>query len=458
MTNVRTVTNFGRSMASRATGAEPADDDGWQQLLDGVGARGLTVRGAGASYSDAALNSGGTVATTHGYHRIRGLDEVSGVVDVDAGVRLAELCALTVPRGWLPPVLPGSGQVTVGGALAADVHGKNHPSAGSFARHVLSARLLTPATGILTVGPHQHSEAFWATAGGLGLTGVVLSARLQLRRVATGRLVTDSHRCTDLSRVLATMAAAVSSHEHVVAWLDGHATGAALGRGVVSTAGPATSGELPAEGAGRPAYRHVRPPVHLPALVNVLRPRLVRGLNAGRFAVARRARERQQTLAAALHPLDNALDWPALYGRPGLIQYQFSVPDGQEHVLAASLERLAAGGCPPVLAVLKRLGAGDPGMLSFPSPGWTMALDLPTGAAAVAAPVLEELDDLVVSAGGRIYLVKDSRLRRDRLPAMYPRLDEWRAVRDTLDPGGVLTSDLDRRLNLSGRWDGGRPC
>ncbi|TFV91081.1 FAD-binding oxidoreductase [Blastococcus sp. CT_GayMR16] len=460
MTGTSTITTFARSMSSRSALVQPSDEEHWLRLLDHPGPRGVTVRGAGAGYSDAALNSGGTIATTHGNHRIRAWDDRAGVVDVDAGLSVADLCAFTVPRGWLLPVVPGTGRVTIGGALAADVHGKNHPRRGSLAQHVVGARLLTPGAGVLQIGPDRESDVFWATAGGLGLTGVVLATQLRLARISTSWLATEEHTCADLDDVLATMRACEPSHEYVVAWLDGLATGAATGRGVVSTAVHLTADELPASLIGRPlAFRSAGPSAPLPAGPRLIRTPVMRAANAARFAAARRARGvRLKGITAALHPLDATLDWTAAYGRRGLIQYQFSVPDGQEQVLEAALVALSAARCWPTLAVLKRLGDAAPGPLSFPSPGWTLALDLPTAAATAAASVLDRLDDLVLAAGGRVYLVKDSRLRSCMVPAMYPRLDEWRRLRNALDPSGVLTSDLDRRLDLSGRHGGDRQC
>lgn len=457
---LRRTTTFARSMSSRTTVSRPTDDSSWMQLLAQAGPRGVTVRGAGASYSDAALNCGGTVGQTESGGAVRSWDEGTHVVEVDAGMSLAQLCAHTVPRGMLPPVLPGTAHATVGGAIAGDVHGKNHVRRGSFSHHVVGIRLLTPAAGIVRAGPDQQPDTFWATAGGLGLTGVVLSARIRLTPIGSSWLSTRDRVCADLAEVLATVRAREQSAEHVVAWLDGHASGAHTGRGIVSAAEPLSADDLPRHLRGQALrYHRTRRPARLPAGPCLVRPELVRAANAARLVAARRGgAARIMPLHRVLHPLDTALDWPALYGRRGLIQQQFSVPEGQEAVLPLVLTALTDAGCPPSLAVLKHLGAASPGPLSFPSPGWTLALDLPTTAAARAAPLLDRLDDLVLAAGGRLSLVKDSRMRRALVPRMYPGLADWRATRRRIDPAGVLTSDLDRRLDLRGNRKEKQPC
>lgn len=457
----RTLTTFARSMSAHADVVQPADDASWAQLLARAGGRGITVRGAGASYSDAPLNSGGTVARTGGGGAaVRSWNEAAALVEVDAGMSLAELCAHTVPRGLLPPVLPGTAHVTVGGAIAGDIHGKNHARRGSFTGHVAGLRLLTPAAGTIHVGPDRQPEIFWAAAGGLGLTGVVLTAQIRLIPIGSSWLHTQDSVCTDLDDVLTTVRARERSAEHVVAWLDGHARGARTGRGVVSAAVHLDADDLPPRLRGQAlVYQRARRPARCPSGPCLVRPGLVRTANAIRMAAVRRGpTARIAPLQHVLHPLDVALDWPALYGRRGLVQHQFSVPDGREDVLATVLDALTGAGCAPSLAVLKHLGAATPGPLSFPSPGWTLALDLPTAAAADASSLLDRLDELIAAAGGRVSLVKDSRLRRELVPRMYPDLAGWRATRRLLDPAGVLTSDLDRRLDLRGDGGEDRPC
>lgn len=452
--------NFGGSLACLADLRHPRDDLAWQELFADPGPGGITVRGSGASYSDAALNGGGTVAVTTSPARITGWDRSNGLLDIDAGATLGKVLSFAVHQGWTLPVLPGTARATVGGALAADVHGKNHPRSGSFSACVEQVVLMTPGQGVLSVGPDERPEVFWATAGGLGLTGVVRRLRLRLAPIQTSWLTTTDTACADLEELLAVVVAREAGHEHVVAWIDGHAPAGSTGRGVVSATDHVARADLPVPRRDQALTYNPRPwHLRAPATANLVRPTAVRTANTLRLARAkRRPGPRLSDFSEALHPLDSVVDWPVLYGRRGLVQYQFSVPTGQEVVIRTVLQVLRTASCPPALVVLKRLGRGSPGQLSFPSPGWTLALDLPAGAAFETAWLLERLDHLVCAVGGRVYLVKDSRMQSGLVPQMYPRLQEWRTVRDQLDPAGTMTSDLDRRLDLTGRHKGARPC
>ena len=422
-------------------------------MIAAPGARGVIARGAGSGYGDSAQNAGGLVALTAPAAGPIDLDASAGLVTVSAGVLLRHLMDILVPLGWTLPVLPGTTEVSVGGAIAADVHGKNHPEAGAFSAYVEEMEILTPGLGRLRVGPHDQPDVFWATVGGLGLTGVIRSARLRLRRLSSAWMLAGDRFAPDLSGVLDQLSRAHRDGYHAVAWLDGHRGGAGTGAGVVSTAGFADVADLPLRYRRDPlCYPHRRrlPVPSLPG-PGVVRPRAVAVANRAHLSAARLRRgARLKPLAAVLHPLDALRGWPGLYGRSGLVQYQFVVPIGAEQTLVDALVSTRAAGTPASLAVLKLLGAADPAALSFPRPGWTLALDFPASAAGLGA-VLDVLDERVAAAGGRVYLVKDSRLRPDLLGVMYPELPRWRAVRHRLDPAGVLASDLDRRLDLTGR-------
>ena len=440
---------WGRTAPSRARVVEPRDEAEVDAVAEAAPRRGLVARGLGRSYGDAAQNAGGTVVLCTGLDRIHRLDLDRGVVTAGAGVSLDRLMRLLLPMGWFVPVTPGTRHVTVGGAIAADIHGKNHHRDGSVGAHVLSLRLRTPEA-TLTLSPDLRPDLFWATVGGMGLTGIVTEAELRLHPVTTSRIRMDTERARDLDDVMARMSSGDDSYRYSVAWIDCLARGRALGRSVLTRGDHAEVPELSGRARRhpldfRPRTRLAAPPWVPPGLLNRL---TVRAFNEVWF---RRAPELERgrvvPLASFFHPLDGVERWNLLYGPAGFLQHQLVVPFGAEEVIRDALERLSAAGAASFLAVLKRFGAATPGPLSFPRPGWTLALDIPVGVPGLAG-LLDRIDEAVAAAGGRVYLAKDSRLRPELVPVMYPRLDDWRALRGRLDPGGVLCSDLSRRLGL----------
>jgi decaprenylphospho-beta-D-ribofuranose 2-oxidase len=390
------------------------------------------------------------VLSTAGLGRVLSFDSESGVVVCEAGVSLEELIVQFLPEGWFVPVTPGTRKVSVGGAIAADVHGKNHHSAGSFARHVVSFDLLTADGTVVTVTPEGNSELFWATAGGMGLTGVVLRASVRLKRVQTSRLVVDTVRTVDVDETMARLAESDRDYDYTVAWTDCLAGGRHLGRSVITSGNFAQLGELPAKDQGRPFAFKASALAGAPAVfpVGVMNRRTVATLNEAYYRKAPRRRSGElQTIGQFFHPLDGIRNWNRVYGPAGFRQYQFVVPFEASDVVRRSLERISALRAPSFVTVLKRFGAGDQGFLSFPMPGWTLALDFPAKTPWLSQ-LLGELDDMVISAGGRLYLAKDSRIPAELMERMYPRLPHFRKVRAQLDPDGVFASDLSRRLSL----------
>jgi decaprenylphospho-beta-D-ribofuranose 2-oxidase len=363
---------------------------------------------------------------------------------------LDALLRILVPRGLFVPVTPGTRQVTVGGAIAADIHGKNHHRVGTWCNAVRRFSLLVPSGEVLEVTPEGDPDLFWATAGGMGLTGVILDATFTCPRIETSRLVVDTVRAPDLDAVLAAMAEEDHLYDYSVAWIDLMATGASAGRSVLTRGHFATVDALDGR-AGRdplaydPQVRAGAPPWVPPGLLN---PLSVRAFNELWFRKAPQRRTGEiQDITTFFHPLDLVRDWNRIYGRRGFLQWQFVVPDEATDTLRSVVDDLGAAGCTSFLAVLKRFGPANPGPLSFPSQGWTLALDIPAGVAGLG-PLLDRLDVAVADAGGRVYLAKDSRINPRLVPVMYPRLDEWRSVCDRVDPQQVLTSDLSRRLSL----------
>jgi decaprenylphospho-beta-D-ribofuranose 2-oxidase len=412
--------------------------DSVDQLREAVLERSaLIARGMGRSYGDAAQLAGGIVLDTTRLNSFE-LDPDRGVVTAQGGATLRSLLATVEPAGWVLPVVPGTQHVTVGGAIASDIHGKNHGTAGTFGSHVLELGLLTAAGEIVALTP-DDGDLLAATIGGMGLTGVILWARIRLRRMPSASLAVDTDRVLTLDDALAILDGPGGVHR--VAWLD--LLGPSLVRGVVTRADHVS---------GQPSDAHttVSARMTVPSWVKrgVLAPSLVRAFNELRFRRApRRQRGHIEPFGAHMFPLDVLDAWPRLYGSNGFVQYQLVVPRGQEGALRDVLIGLRRSRVPCYLAVLKDFGPANSAPLSFPLSGWTLALDMPRAAAGLE-PLLRGFDELVAAAGGRVYLAKDGRLRPEVLAAMYRRLPEWRAIRDRVDPERRWRSDLALRTGL----------
>ena len=448
MDSRRPLAGWGRTNPSVATVHPAGDDAELARLVTEAGRRGVLARGLGRSYGDAAQNGGGVVVDMTARSGVLLVDTGAALVEVEAGASLDHLMRLLLPMGLFVPVSPGTRQVTVGGAIAADIHGKNHHVDGSFGRHVVSMDLLCADGTIRQLTP--ESELFWATIGGMGLTGLVLRATLRMKKVESAYCLVDTERCTDLNDLLQRMADGDHRYTYSVAWIDCLARGSSLGRSVLTRGRSATLQQLaPALRDHaldfRPKQLAVAPSIFPSGLLSRA---TVSAFNEAWYRKAPRERRGEiQSIAAFFHPLDAVAQWNRIYGPRGFLQYQFVVPFGAEDALRRCIEMLSAAGQASFLAVLKRFGQPSPGHLSFPTPGWTLALDVPIGAA-ILGGLLDRLDEEVLAAGGREYLAKDSRLPASAIARMYPRLDEWRDVKRAADPHGVFNSDLARRLGL----------
>ena len=414
------------------------------------------ARGAGCSYGDAAQNERGAVLDMSDFKRVLSIDPARRLVRAQAGATIGELMARLAAYGLTLPVVPGTRHVTLAGAIASDIHGKNHHRDGALARHVSALSLCTPAEGLLELTPESDPELFYATLGGMGLTGVIVEATLRATALPSPWVAVDVDRTDGLSGTLELLAGE-ERRRYSVAWLDMLAPGARMGRAVISRADPLSADQAPTPGRrtrraqAYPGTLSRGPLLDVPASfpAALLRPASVRAFNALNWrASPRRERGCPQALAPYFFPLDVLGKWNRLYGSAGLIQYQYVIPSGQESALERSFELMRR--VPVYLAVFKRFGSASPGPLSFPLEGWTLAADIPAAAPSVGR-TLAELDELVAGCGGRVYLTKDSRLPRETLQAMYPRLGEFQAQRLRADPEGVLSSDLARRLGLAGR-------
>jgi decaprenylphospho-beta-D-ribofuranose 2-oxidase len=426
----------------------PADVHALVSDLRAPGAK--IARGLGRSYNNAAQCGGGLVLSTARLNQIIELDPATGLVTCEAGVSLEELMVAGLPSGWFVPVSPGTRQVTVGGAIAADVHGKNHHVAGSFARYVRSVDLLLPDGSGHTVTPESDPELFWATAGGMGLTGIIVRATVQLKRVGTSRLLVDTVRTADIDETMAVLSEHDHKYGYTVAWSDSMARGGSLGRSVITSGDFAEPEHLPEPQradpfAFSPRARLGVPPGFPPGLISKYTVALA---NQAWYRKAPASRSGEvQTIGKFFHPLDGIRNWNRVYGPGGFRQYQYVLPFGAEASVRRSFELVSAARGPSFVTVLKRFGEGDPGLLSFPMPGWTLALDFPARTPGLD-DLLTQLDSVVVAAGGRVYLAKDSRVPPEVLAEMYPRLTDFRKFRAELDPHGILASDLSRRLQL----------
>jgi decaprenylphospho-beta-D-ribofuranose 2-oxidase len=449
---------WGRTAPSAAHVVSPGSAEEISLLLKDLGSDGAATRshayciprGLGRSYGDAAQSAGGTVLTTDRFDYLGSIDPQSGSIRVGAGVSLERLLTHCLPHGWFLPVTPGTRHVSVGGAIAADVHGKNHHADGGFGRYTDALTLATP-TGVHELSPHSDPELFWATLGGMGLTGVVTAATIRLRPIETSFMEVTTSRHSDLDSVMSTMEATDASHRYSVAWIDTMTGGRAMGRSVLTQGDHAVPGSLPTRLRHQPLQSLPRARLGVPreAPRGLLNRASVGLFNEAWFRAAPlRPKTTFESISSYFYPLDGVARWNLLYGRLGFVQYQFCVGPEQGQVVRRALTMLSGRSIPSFLGILKRFGPPNPGPLSFPIPGWTLALDLPVGMPQLQ-PTLLELDEMVAESGGRVYLAKDSRLNAALLSTMYPRLSEFEAVRQRIDPAGILESDLSRRLRLS---------
>ncbi|MDO8307510.1 MAG: FAD-binding oxidoreductase [Actinomycetota bacterium] len=412
--------------------------------VSAAGPRGILARGLGRSYGDAAQSGGATVLDLSALAQVH-VDTAAGVVSCGAGASLDDLLRTLVPAGYFVPVTPGTRMVTVGGAIAADVHGKNHHVEGTFGSHVSSMTIVDGRGEERVLEPGD--PAFWATVGGMGLTGVVAEAAFDLIPISTSMVSVDTDRTADLDELMDRMVSGDDAYRYSVAWVD---SAHPSGRGVLTRGDHAPVERLPARDREQPLAYDPRVLATVPVVMpkGLVNPLTMRAFNEAWYRKAPKHRVGElQPIASFFHPLDILQDWNLGYGPAGFLQYQFAVPDDSGHLVSLALDRLRRIGAISPVTVLKRFGAANAGPLSFPQPGWTLAIDVPADVPGLA-DALDDLDGLVLAAGGRLYLAKDSRMSPEMMAATYPRLSEWRRVRDEMDPDRVFVSDLSRRLLL----------
>jgi len=410
----------------------------------------VLARGAGRSYGDAALNDEGATLLTERLNRMLSFDEETGRLHCEAGVSLREILNVFVPRGWFLPVTPGTSFVTLGGALAFDVHGKNHHCDGAISAFVDGFSLLKADGETVWCSRSSNPDLFYATISGAGLTGVIREVALFLKPIETADVQARRVKASNLDAVLSTFEALEPSYPYAVAWIDCLATGSSLGRGICIFGDHAPADALSSDRRRDPlAFDGTSPlsvPVDFPS--RTLNSTTVRAFNALYYGQQRRRDvESIEGLASFFYPLDSIRNWNRIYGSAGFAQYQCVVPtEGGRDALVELLERLSQSGRASFLAVLKRMGPADCGLLSFPMEGYTLSLDIPNRPG--LSDFLRGLDAVVTRHGGRVYLAKDSALDPATFRDMYPRFPEWLDVKRRVDPEDRFASALSRRLGM----------
>ncbi len=407
----------------------------------------LIARGLGRSYGDAALAE--RVLCTERCDRLLAFDETEGLLTCEAGVSFAAILEVFVPRGWFLPVTPGTKFITVGGAIAADIHGKNHHLEGTFCRHVLSLELMLASGEVVRCGPSERPELFDLTRGGMGLTGLILRAIFRLKRIHSAYIRQERRRYPCLEAVMDAFEQSQTT-TYSVAWIDGLAVGKQLGRSVLFQGEHALPDELPSHLRAKPLTlapkRKLTVPFPLPSYT--LNPLTIGAFNASYYALAPRGSRRELCdYDSFFYPLDRFLAWNRLYGRKGFTQYQFVLPLTQSREgLRAILERIAASRQGSFLSVLKLFGRQE-GSHSFPREGYTLALDFPIRPGTAA--LLAALDELVLAFGGRLYLAKDAHMSPATYRAGCAEAARFAAALAELDPEHRFRSLLSRRLEVT---------
>ncbi|MCU1264980.1 MAG: linked oxidase domain protein [Acidobacteria bacterium] len=410
----------------------------------------MIARGQGRSYGDAAMLADGLVMLTEQLAEVSELNEATGILTAQAGATLAEVIDTFLPRGWFPAVVPGTRFVSLGGCVAADIHGKNHHRDSGFGAHVDEIEIVLADGSRRRCSPRQNSDLFWATVGGMGLTGIITEVSFQLIPVETSYLMVQHDQAKDLDQSFKVLSDKAWDDHYTVAWIDCLAKKGNVGRGVLMRGHHARRNDLPDSLRGQPfakARRQRNLGFDFPSWT--LNSVGMRAFNELYYRLqGRRQRPFIADYEGFFFPLDRIGNWNRIYGKRGFIQYQCVLPaanafDG----MRALLEAQAAAGRSSFLSVLKRFGPQGQGLLSFPFEGYTLTLDLPVDDDQLL-PFLDRLDDIVLQHGGRVYLAKDARLAAPAFRAMYPRLAEWLRVKSAVDPENCFDSDLARRLEI----------
>ncbi|MGA5462714.1 FAD-binding protein [Mycobacterium sp. NPDC050041] len=446
----RKLTGWARTAPSVARVLSTPEPDEIAKAVVEAGERGVIARGLGRSYGDNAQNGGGLVVDMNALNRIHSMDSDTHVVDVDGGVNLDQLMRAALPLGLWVPVLPGTRQVTIGGAIACDIHGKNHHSAGSFGNHVRSMDLLLANGEIRSITPDgADADLFWATVGGNGLTGIILRARIAMTPTETAYFIADGDVTSSLDETIAFHSdGSENNYTYSSAWFDAISPPPKLGRAAISRGSLARLDQLPEKLQKNPLKFDAPQLLTFPDVFpNGLANKWTFGpIGELWYRKSGTYRAKVQNLTQFYHPLDMFGEWNRAYGSAGFGQYQFVVPTEAVDEFKAIIVDIQRSGHYSFLNVFKLFGPGNQAPLSFPIPGWNVCVDFPIKAG--LNEFLNGLDKRVLEFGGRLYTAKDNRTTAEMFHAMYPRIDEWIAVRRRVDPDGVFVSDMARRLEL----------
>ena len=460
----RSLYGWGRTAPSTAQVLSTADVDTIAQAVKQVAdenselpehkRRGVIARGMGRSYGDPAQNGGGLVVDMTPLNRIHSIDPDTGIVDVDAGVTLDQLMKAALPFGLWVPVLPGTRQVTIGGAIGPDIHGKNHHSAGSFGNHVLSMELLVADGRVLHLEPNgENAELFWATVGGMGLTGIILRARIQMTFTETAYFIADTERTDTLDETIALHSdGSEVNYTYSSAWFDAISAPPKTGRSTISRGSLATLDQLK-EFAPKLAKDPLK--FNAPQLMTVpdifpswtMNKLSLMAIGEAYYLMGKPSRNDVKNLTQFYQPLDLIGEWNRGYGKAGFLQYQFVVPTDAVESFKDIIYDIQASGHYTALNVFKLFGEGNRAPLSYPMKGWNVCVDFPIRPG--LNEFLDRLDDQVMQFGGRLYLAKESRTSAEKFHAMYPEMTGWLETRRNIDPTGVFASDMSRRLELN---------
>lgn len=444
------IHGWGKTNTVRVDIKTPKNLEEINDIIEKSARESILPRGLGRSYGDSAQLEKGTILKLTEFKQIK-LNKERSELTVGAGVSFDEILRYIVPLGFFLPVVPGTKFITLGGAIASDVHGKNHHKDGSFGNFLKRVLILNSSFEVLEIGPnHPFSEGeiemFWATVGGLGLTGIIIEATFSLKKISTSFMNVQTIKCNNIDSMMKKMIETDEEYEYSVAWIDSLNKNI---RGILTCANHATQNEVKHKKINEKLIYKTKNIFNIPSFfnINLINNLSIKLFNELWFRKVQKNKNEIQTISKFFHPLDGLQNWNKLYGKDGFYQYQFVVPDESKGLIKKLIKELKQKNIPSFLCVLKRLGDGNNAMLSFPIKGWTLSLDFPSSNREIL-PFLDKYDELIQKAGGKIYLAKDARLSPKIFRKIYNRITEWNIIRAKMDKNNLFQSDISKRLKI----------